>query len=86
MKKIILGSIVLVLGLSGLGMAATSEDGASLLDSRCSVCHSADRAKEAKKTEAEWDATVSRMMSNGAQLTPAEKKTLVDYLSKTYKP
>jgi cytochrome c5 len=60
--------------------------GAALLEERCSVCHSADRAKQAHKTSDEWDATVTRMIGKGAQLTNAEKKVLVDYLAATYGP
>jgi mono/diheme cytochrome c family protein len=58
--------------------------GASLLDSRCSVCHSADKAKKAKKDSQGWEKTVTRMMVKGAQLTETEKVVLVDYLAKTY--
>jgi cytochrome c5 len=66
--------------------APGAADGASLLETRCSVCHSADRPKQAKKTRDQWDQTVTRMMSKGAQLTDAEKSVLLDYLAKTYKP
>jgi cytochrome c5 len=61
-------------------------DGATLLDTRCSSCHSADRAKQAKKTPEQWDQTVTRMIGQGAQLTEAEKRVLVDYLAETYGP
>jgi hypothetical protein len=67
--------------------AATSAfDGATLLDTRCSVCHSADRARQAQKTHDQWDQTVTRMIGKGAQLTEAEKTVLVDYLAQTYGP
>ncbi len=61
-------------------------EGAALLESRCTLCHSSDRPKRAKKTRKEWEETVNRMIENGAQLTDSEKKVLVDYLAKTYKP
>jgi hypothetical protein len=64
----------------------TGQSGATLLESRCSVCHSADRPKKDRKTPDQWEQTVSRMIGKGAKLTPAEKATLVDYLSKTYGP
>lgn len=63
-----------------------AQDGATLLEARCSSCHSADRAKQATKTGDEWDQTVTRMIDKGAQLTEAEKTVLVDYLSATYGP
>jgi cytochrome c5 len=65
---------------------ASTQDGATLLETRCSTCHSADRAKQAKKTHDQWDQTVTRMIGKGAQLTAAEKTVLVDYLAKTYGP
>jgi cytochrome c5 len=59
-------------------------NGASLLESRCSVCHSADRAKSKKKDRAGWEKTVLRMISNGANLSDTEKSALIDYLAKNY--
>lgn len=61
-------------------------DGATLLETRCSVCHSAAKPKAAKKTREQWDTTVTRMVGKGAQLTEAEKKVLVEYLAETAKP
>lgn len=61
-------------------------DGATLLDTRCSACHSADRPKKARKTPEEWNKTVTRMVRKGARLTEPEKKVLLDYLAETYKP
>jgi len=65
---------------------ALADDGASLLETRCSTCHSADRAKQARKAPEQWAQTVSRMIDHGAQLTDAEKTVLVDYLAATYGP
>lgn len=59
-------------------------DGATLLDTRCSVCHSTERVKQAKKTNEQWDQTVTRMVGKGAQLTESEKTVLLGYLSKIY--
>lgn len=51
------------------------------MDTHCSACHSAARAKTVQKTQAEWDQTVTRMISKGAQLTYAERAVLVGYLT-----
>ncbi len=64
----------------------SAPDGAALLAERCSVCHSTERVTQAHKTADEWDTTVTRMISKGAQLTEAEKSALVDYLATTYGP
>jgi len=59
-------------------------DGAALLESRCTVCHDLDRVKQAKKTQAQWESTVNRMIQKGAQLTDAEKAILLQYLAQTF--
>ncbi len=64
--------------------ASSALDGAALLDERCSVCHSADKAKQVPRSMAKWDQTVSRMIGKGAQLNDAEKAALVDYLATKY--
>ena len=65
---------------------APAQDGATLLEARCSTCHSADRARQVNKTRDGWDQTVTSMINRGAQLTEAEKVVLVDYLTETYGP
>jgi len=61
-------------------------DGARLLEERCSVCHKSEIPKNARKSRAEWDKTVSRMIARGAKLSPDEKRALVRYLARVYKP
>jgi hypothetical protein len=61
-------------------------DGVILLDERCSTCHGANKAKQARKTIGLCDQTVSRMIGKGARLTKAEKALLLNYLGKTYDP
>jgi cytochrome c5 len=62
-------------------------DGATLLDTRCSACHSTNKAKQIKQTREQWGQTVTDMIvEEGAQLTEAEQAVLVDYLTKTYGP
>ena len=65
---------------------APAQDGETLLEARCSTCHSADRARQVTKTRDGWDQTVTSMINRGAQLTEAEKVVLVDYLTETYGP
>lgn len=61
-------------------------DGQALLQERCTACHTLDRVQTAKKTSDQWDQTVTRMIGKGSRLSDAEKKTLVTFLSATYKP
>jgi len=75
------------LTFTGAAFAADKTfSGTELLESRCSVCHDSARAKGAKKSPEQWETTVTRMMGKGAKLSGVEKKTLVSYLAKTYKP
>lgn len=85
-KSLAVVTVVALLGFAGSASAAAALDGAKLLEERCSGCHSSALSKSAKKSKAEWDKTVSRMMSKGAKLSAPEKKALVNHLAKTYKP
>ena len=60
-------------------------EGASLLQERCTVCHGLARVQSAQKSEADWRATVDRMVAQGAHLSSAEQETLIKYLAATYK-
>jgi cytochrome c5 len=52
-----------------------------ILENRCTVCHNLDVVLKAKKNNAEWESTINRMISNGAQLNDEEKEALIKYLS-----
>jgi cytochrome c5 len=62
-----------------------ASDGQTLLQERCSVCHSTDRIFLAHKTADQWTTTVGRMVGKGAQLSSQEQQTLIDYLAANYK-
>jgi len=61
------------------GMAAAH--GEELVNTRCTVCHTRERIDAASKDRAGWEATVDRMISYGAQLTPEEREAVLDYLA-----
>jgi hypothetical protein len=69
-------------GSDGSGVPAT---GQTLMQERCSVCHSTGRITSAHKTADQWQSTVERMIGHGAQLNATEEQTLVDYLAANYK-
>jgi cytochrome c5 len=58
--------------------------GATLLDTRCTVCHSKVKVTGKHKSQSEWNQTVQRMVLKGAFLTPEELIILVDYLAENY--
>lgn len=87
MQKTMITAVAVSMALSGISFAAAKAPaGEELLEKRCSVCHPSARSKGVKKTAEEWESTVTRMIRKGAKLSGDEKKALVDYLSKTYKP
>jgi quinohemoprotein amine dehydrogenase len=70
---------------SATSPSGSTSDGQTLMQQRCSVCHSLSRIETAHKTTDQWKTTVDRMISHGAQLTPQEEQTLIDYLAQNYK-
>jgi cytochrome c5 len=62
-----------------------SVSGQTLMDERCSVCHSTSRITSAQKTLDGWTTTVERMINKGAQLNADEKQILIDYLAANFK-
>jgi hypothetical protein len=64
--------------------AAPVEEGAVLLERRCTVCHTLDRVESSQKSREEWESTVARMVEYGAELTDEERAVLIDYLTVTY--
>lgn len=63
-----------------------SSKGASLLQERCTACHSLSRVTQAQKTREQWEQTVVRMVGKGAQLNADERAALIKYLAETYGP
>jgi hypothetical protein len=68
-----------------LSSGGSTLDGQTLMQQRCSVCHSLDRVTSAQKTLDQWTVSVNRMIAHGAQLNPQEEQTLVVYLAANYK-
>jgi hypothetical protein len=62
-----------------------SPDGQTLMQQRCSICHSVGRVTSQHETADQWRSTVNRMVANGAQLNSREEQTLIDYLAQNYK-
>jgi hypothetical protein len=69
---------------SSTGSSASTLDGKSLVESKCTVCHNQDRIQSAHKDANGWKTTVERMVGKGAQLTAEEQSAVIDYLTKTY--
>ena len=50
----------------------------------CSNCHSPELASTQAHNEAGWRDVLMQMTDNGAQFTPAERDTIVQYLSTVF--
>ena len=64
--------------------ATSSQDGATLVQERCSRCHPLTRVENARHTAAQWKSIVAMMISRGAQLNSSEETTVVNYLAANY--
>ena len=64
--------------------AETSIDGKTLLEERCTACHTLDRVESASKSASGWGLNVRDMVGKGAELSALEQEVLIEYLSITY--
>jgi cytochrome c5 len=56
-------------------------DGKTLLEERCTGCHSLEKAKSGQRDLAGWQAVVDDMIKKGAKLNADEAKVLAEYLA-----
>jgi len=89
-RKIIVAALalVLVLAIAGCGSSAPPAEsgqpatgGQALVEQKCTMCHPIDQVNAAKYDKAKWEATVSRMETNGLVVTAEEKQAIIDYLA-----
>lgn len=82
-------NLALILG-AGLvfGIAARSQSpnlppgpGKEQVAMTCTGCHTSDRISAARKSAAEWQATIAQMKRNGAVVTPQQEATILSYLT-----
>ena len=58
--------------------------GKTLVEKKCTICHSIDRVHEADKTHSEWEQTIAKMMRYSDQmnfLNQQEREDIIDYLA-----
>jgi len=67
------------------GSTAAIADGKTLLETRCTACHTLARVVTVKASAAQWKQTVDMMIQRGAVLTPDEETVLVQYLADNFK-
>lgn len=56
----------------------------AIVANQCGVCHSLAVVTAAAASRARWKAVVDEMVTDGAQLSPAEVPIVVDYLAKNF--
>jgi hypothetical protein len=64
---------------------ATVTDGQTLLDTRCTRCHSVAKVANIKADATQWQKVVTDMIKKGAVLSSDEEKVLVQYLAANFK-
>ena len=86
----LLGAWVAVALLAGVLPAAAQDPfpdgpGKDVTVRMCGTCHPAERSAAVRLTRDGWQAVMAKMVSLGAQGTEAERATVVDYLSASFK-
>ena len=61
------------------GAALPDAPGRTILDRTCTACHVLELVTSSRKSRAEWQETISRMISFGAELTDDERQMAEDY-------
>lgn len=63
--------------------ARQTGDPAGIVMKDCTVCHGSQRICDSlgRKDRKEWDKTVKRMIDHGANLSPQDVPSVVDYLT-----
>lgn len=64
----------------GQGESLPPGEGAQLMLSRCTLCHSLGIRILPRQDWAGWEETVDRMIRFGAPVSPAEREVLIQYL------
>jgi cytochrome c-type biogenesis protein CcmH/NrfF len=64
--------------------SSTTQDGATLVKERCTVCHSLSRVESQKHNATDWKTIVDMMIGKGAQLTSEEETVVVNYLATNF--
>jgi cytochrome c-type biogenesis protein CcmH/NrfF len=64
--------------------STTTQDGAALLQERCTVCHPLSFVEKSRHTAADWKVIVDMMISRGAQLSSEEETLVINFLSTNY--
>jgi mono/diheme cytochrome c family protein len=71
----------LFLLITSAGFAFAQPAGKAIVDKACIKCHGIKRVETAKKNAAEWEVTVDRMIKKGADVKPAERTAVLQYLN-----
>jgi len=67
------------------GSETTAINGKTLLETRCTACHSLDQVVNQTGTADEWKSVVDSMIQRGAKLSNDEATVLVKYLAENFK-
>ena len=81
----LVAALAVILFLSMVaGGCGTTQSPESLVQDRCTGCHTLAPIEAARKTGQEWERTVYRMIRRGARLSDREAQAVIDYLSEAY--
>ncbi len=88
MKKAFIFSLAMAFGLCILAEVTAhgpAKGATSIVEKHCTSCHGLERALKKRRSKSGWESVVERMINYGLEITPSEKKDLLDFLIKNYK-
>src|SRR5712692_7864060 len=69
---------------SSTSATATDDPAAAVFAQTCAKCHDGARITAMRRTSAEWEDIIKKMMEKGAQGTEKDFETIYDYLLRNY--
>ncbi|MHC1740512.1 MAG: hypothetical protein AB9897_05315 [Anaerolineaceae bacterium] len=66
------------------GSSSTVSDGKTLMNDRCTACHTLAQVVNSSGTTDQWQRVVDQMIQRGAILSPEEETVLVKYLADNF--
>ena len=78
--SVIAGLAVSLAAARADGPELPEDAGKALVTENCSSCHGVDLITAKRRTPAEWDEVMNRMLANGAPLTDEQSKQVLTYL------
>ena len=77
-------AVTLLSGSAASAQSLPEGEGSEIVAETCNLCHELNIVTDSQRTEAQWQYTVTMMLSLGAPLPEEDVGTVVSYLAKNF--